>query len=265
MGSDDWESFDFETWGVDDTTDGAAGNRDSAIAETDDQERLPESEPSEGGWTSHGGILRWVEPGDDDTEQGSDPQSEAKSRWASESIEIPPGAPDYLRVRSLRAWLLRQRQLETEAIGQLLLERRLEATNETIDDIVSPVTEADDSPFELELASRQAAMEVYESLVESLGEMAAHSGPARVLVEFYLWLDERLALLATTAPSSLDVSSYGLQPPFDDAAEIASTSDIPMTRPPATHREVAEWKGRAQAALQARRRIEQVSQPEPED
>ena len=33
MGSDDWESFNFETWGVDDTTDGAAGNRERAIEE----------------------------------------------------------------------------------------------------------------------------------------------------------------------------------------------------------------------------------------
>ncbi|MGO8947566.1 MAG: hypothetical protein ACLQUY_07865 [Ktedonobacterales bacterium] len=261
----DWDTFDFERWGAEADHDGAdgrqyetthAGLRNPATDQPDD----------EAGWVSQGGILHWMEPGAEEFEKPSDARTEAKSRWASDSIDLPPGAPDNLRLRSLRAWLLRQRLVETEALGELLLERRqLAASHEESEDSppVSEVTE--DSPLELELTTRQAAIEVYEALVESLDEMATHSGPARVLVEYYLWLNERLALLIATAPAQLDVSSFPMLAPLDSVDESASSAEAHQSESPATAHSIAQWQGRLQAALQTRRRIEQVSTPEPED
>ncbi len=265
MSQDDWDTFDFESWGRGEVRDGANGHGDETARrlEPDFQPGQPDDEA---GWVSQGGILRWIEPGDEEIEKPGDPRSEARSRWASETVDLPPGAPDSLRLRSLRAWLLRQRLLETEAVGQLLLERRRqEANDDAALDVDFPGGEGDDSPFELELVKRQAAIEVYEALVESLDEMVAHSGPARVLVEYYLWLGERLALLASTAPIPLDAATYSALAPTDIQAE---TTQTPADRQPearTTARSIAAWQGRAQAALQARRRIEQVSSPEPEE
>jgi hypothetical protein len=169
----------------------------------------------------------------------------------------------------LRAWLLRQREAETEAIGQLLLERRRHEGDRDDDQDSSPSEQAEDSPLELALTTRQAAIEVYEALVESLDEMATHSGPARLLVEFYLWLNERMVILESTAPAPAYQAAFAAQARLVPTDPLDSSADVPetaQTEPsPPTARSIAEWQGRAQAALLARRRIEQVSAPEPED
>ena len=43
---------------------------------------------------------------------------------AADDLDLPLGAPDSLRIRSLRAWLARRRLEETDTLGLLLLERR---------------------------------------------------------------------------------------------------------------------------------------------
>ena len=211
------------------------------------------------GWVSRGGILQWEESGESSQEGQSKAGSEAASRWAADGVDLPPGAPDHLRVRSLRAWLLRRRALETEELGQLLLERRRAGADEDSD-------EPPDSPLELALLERQAAIEVYEALVESLDEMASHSGPARLLVEYYLWLSERLVMLAGAAEAPADFSARAMLP-LPDLAEEGSGAESATgaAEPPPTARSIAQWQGRALAALAARRRIEQVSAPEPEE
>jgi hypothetical protein len=216
------------------------------------------AEDEEARWVSRGGILQWEESGEEGQEGQSKAGSEAASRWAADMVDLPPGAPDYLRVRSLRAWLLRRRMLETEEMGQLLLERRRSGAGEDSE-------EPADSPLELALLERQAAIEVYEALVESLDEMASHSGPARLLVEYYLWLNERLVMLADAAEAPADFAARAMLP-LPDLADngTGAESSRPEELPP-TARSIAQWQGRAQAALAARRRIEQVSAPEPEE
>jgi hypothetical protein len=268
---DDWESFDFNSWGkeVEDPlrTNGLPSTDDRAGHETAPE--LEEDESAGGGWVSRGGILYWDEPGAEDLGASSDARREARSHWADDYIDLPPGAPDYLRTRSLRAWLLRQRLLETEAIGQLLLERRRHESGREDDQDLSLSEQAEDSPLELALSQRQAAIEVYEALIESLDEMATHSGPARLLVEFYLWLTERLAILASTAPEPSYRAAFSAEArlaPMDPTDSPGDPPDTSRTEsPPTSARSIAEWQGRAQAALGARRRIEQVSAPEPED
>jgi hypothetical protein len=267
----DWESFDFESWGTA-TEDPLSTNRRPSTDDTAGHEQAGEpleDESPGAGWVSRGGILYWDDPGAEDLGGSYDTRKEARSRWADDFIDLPPGAPDHLRTRSLRAWLLRQRLLETEAIGQLLLERRRHEGNREDDQDSSPSEQAEDSPLELELTTRQAAIEVYEALVESLDEMATHSGPARLLVEFYLWLNERLAILASAAPAPSYLAAFAAEARLAPMDPLDSPGDLPETgrteSPPPTARSIAEWQGQAQAALSARRRIEQVSAPEPED
>jgi hypothetical protein len=245
-----WDQLIIETWEhADQDQDQPNSGRDGTP-----EEEVKKTHP---GWVSWGGVLRWEDSEDGEPEERGGTASEATSHWASDSIDLPPGAPDRFRVRSLRAWLLRQRALETEGLGELLLERRRLDRGE---DEPATSDDTDDSPLALAMLSRQAAIEVYEALVESLDEMATHTGPSRLLVEYYLWLNERLALLAraTEAPEDFAVRA-GLAPadPLDQSAGEGGSSP--------TARSIAEWQGRAQAALEARQRIEHVSAPEPED
>jgi hypothetical protein len=268
----DWDSFDFESWGIA-TEDPLITNGQLPASDTAGHE--PAADPLENesvgaGWVSRGGILHWDGPETEDLGGSSyDARKEARSHWADDSIDLPPGAPDHLRTRSLRAWLLRQREADTEAIGQLLLERRRHEGDRDDDHDSSSSEQAEDSPLELELARRQAAIEVYEALVESLDEIATHSGPARLLVEFYLWLNERMAILASTAPAPAYLAAFVKEARLVPTDPLDNPADLPKTAatepPPPTARSIAEWQGRAQAALSARRRIEQVSAPEPED
>jgi hypothetical protein len=264
----DWEAFDFESWGAateDPLSPNGRPSTDDRAGHEQAGEPL-EDESLGAGWVSRGGILYWDEPGAEDLGGSYDVRKEARSHWADDSIDLPPGAPDHLRTRSLRAWLLRQRLLETEAIGQLLLERRQHESNRDDDQDYSPSEQAEDSPLELALTTRQAAIEVYEALVESLDEIATHSGPSRLLVEFYLWLNERLAILASAAPAPSYLAAFAAEARLAPMDPLDSPGDLPETgQTDPTARSIAEWQGRAQAALAARRRIEQVSAPEPED
>jgi hypothetical protein len=263
-GSDDWDSFDFDAWGAETAANGEAGGtnghagklRPSSI----DSGEEPEQD-DEGRWVSQGGVLHWEAP-DDKDESTPDPRAEANSHWADDDVDLPLGAPDTLRIRSAHAWLVRRRALESEAQGELLLERRR---------IYGPPDEEgeagrqprrglqDDSPLDVALAEHQAAIEEYERLIEELGEIADHSGPARALVEYYLYLTERLAELASAPAAPAEFAARLLLVPVED--EEASSGP----KRPVSPRESAEWQGRAEAVLQARRRVERVSAPEPED
>ena len=109
------------------------------------------------------------------------------------------------------------------------------------------------------LAEHQAAIEEYERLIEELDQTMDHSGPARALVEYYLYLTERLAELASAPAAPAEFAARLLLVPVED--EEGSSG----AKRPVSPRESAEWQGRAEAVLQARRRIERVSAPEPED
>src|SRR5262249_13552382 len=117
---DGWDRFDFARWGeapADDSAGITAGNG-SSPRESNEDER-----PREGQWVTEGGVLKWEEP-EGGEDMASDLRAEAGSRWAADELELPLAAPDPVRLRAVRAWLARQRLLENEAIGYLLLERR---------------------------------------------------------------------------------------------------------------------------------------------
>ena len=137
-----WDQLILETWGqADSNPDHPDSGRDG--------EQDEETKKTRPGWVSWGGVLRWEDPEDGEQEEQGGAASEAASLWASDSIDLPPGAPDRFRVRGLRAWLLRQRALETEGLGQLLLERRQLDLGE---DETSTSDDIDDSPLALAIA-----------------------------------------------------------------------------------------------------------------
>lgn len=271
-GGDGWDAFDWLSWGEDEeqsAADGRGRDDESSAAEE-------HAEAESGRWVSEGGVMHWERPGEIDEAEPLDAVSEAGSQWASDEIELPPGAPEALRVRAARAWLLRQRTRELDAIGLLLLERRRLHEARTGAEAEGAAgagpgagvgagaqrrEEPPDEPLALALAmtEHQSAIEEYERLLADLDEIAAHIGPARVLVEFYLHLTERLAELAAQPEAPAGFADALL------AAQVEGEEHVRAGAPPPTPHSTAVWRGQAEAALQARRRVERVTAPEPED
>lgn len=256
MGDDDqnkpddeggWDRFDWETVSDGLTPSGQSGPNGAA----DEDETT-----STGEWVSQGGVLHWEEPEGTPDDIASDLRREAQSPWASETLTLPLGAPDALRVRGVRAWLARQRMLENEAMGMLLLERRQQSAHED-DDTAQRRTQAagETHPLDIALAEHQAALAEYESLLAALDEVGMHNGPGRVLVEYHFLLGDRIAALAAAPEAPDDFAETQLFTTIERAP-----APTPIT--PISH---AEWDGRAGAALQTRRRVERMTAPEEEE
>ena len=262
---DGWDTFDWQSWGGGEpSANGHAANGHQPSAGDDgrrtelDQEDAEEDVRPRGAWVSQGGVMRWETP--DDEESAPSLQDEARSPFAADDFALPAGAPDAARVRAVRAWLARQRQLAGEAIGFLLVERRQLQSAETGHDAPGrPEADESDNPLELALVEHQGLMEEYERLIEALDEILTHSGPARALIEYHLWLTERLAALAREPEAPAAFTAQLLLAEVEDE-EQSSPQPLPTT--PRSH---AEWEGRAEAVVRTRRRVEWVTTPETEE
>lgn len=286
-GGDGWDAFDWSSWGEAPSADGRSnsangtngtirsevtrmsrdyeGERRSSLSDDEEDEFTGGAAESrqEGRWVSQGGILTWEEPdGRTAAEAETGLRAEAGSRWAAEDVDLPPGTPDPIRIRAAHAWLARQRALESEAVGMLLLERRKleQGDTETEEPPRRHMPDNQEgSALDLAIIEHQASIETYDRLIEALDDIITHTGPARVLVEFYLWLTERLAMVATMPEAPADFAERVLLVPVE-----AEESAHPDTTQP-TPRSTAEWQGCADALLQARRRVEWVSAPDSDD
>lgn len=270
---DGWDAFDWDAWGADSSDDGLSGTNGRRHAkggdaysdsrsegEADDEQDMavPRRRP-EGQWVSQGGVLNWEEPEDAAEQAEPSIREEAESVWAADDVDLPPGAPDTARVRAARAWLAKQRQLEVDATGLLLLERREIYGGAEPDSGTPGRAPGEENPLELALLEHQAAVAEYDAMLAALDDMLTHTGPARTLVEFYLWLGERLAVLAQAPEAPAGFAASLLLAPIED--EESAEPGEPAPTPGAE----AEWQGRAEAVTQARRRVERVTAPEPED
>lgn len=267
---DGWDSFDWQQWGADESSsnghDGSLRDeeRDPSDRLGDDRRTSLEGEPGVnqqpgGKWVTEGGVMRWETP--DDAEEAATLQDEARSPFAADDFTVPAGAPPAARVRAVRAWLARQRERASEAIGYLLIERRQLQSAESGRDAGSRAEPTDgDDPLELALAEHQATMQEYEQLIEALDEIVTHSGPTRALIEYHLWLSERLAELAR-APEA--PASFAAQLLLAEVEDEEQSETQPRTETSA--RSHAEWEGRAEAAVKTRRRVEWVSASEAEE
>lgn len=247
---DAWNSFDWESVG-----DGVTSARSA-----DDGDGADESEgASEGEWVSQGGVLHWEEPEGAADDIATDLRREAQSQWAAETISLPLGTPDALRVRAVRAWLARQRMLENESMGVLLLERRKLTPADEDEAVRRPRAHAEDPqdehPLDIAMAEHQAALAEYESLLAQLDDVGMHNGPGKVLVEYHFLLGDRIAALATAPEAPDDFAESQL---FMTVERQPSTTTV-------TPRLCAEWEGCAGAVLQTRRRVERVTAPEEEE
>lgn len=263
---DGWDSFDWQSWGADAPSgDGHAanghqqgdGSDDRRTSLDADQEEAQRAERPQGKWVSQGGVMRWETP--DDEESAPSLQDEARSPFAADDFTLPAGAPDAARVRAVRAWLARQRQLSSEAIGFLLVERRLQTSESSRETTGHAAADDRDDPLELALAEHQIAMQEYERLLEELDEILTHSGPARALIEYHLWLTERLAQVAREPEAPASFAAQLLLVEVEDEEQAAGSP--PRATTPRSH---AEWQGRADADQKTRRRVEWVTAPESE-
>jgi hypothetical protein len=248
---DEWDSFDWET-----LSDGTSRNGHGGVDSLNGIVGEEEESASEGEWVSQGGVLHWEEPEGSPEDIASDLRREAQSPWASETLSLPLGVADALRVRAVRAWLARQRMLENESMGILLLERRQQSAHEE-DEVTEHGARAtrDVHPIDIALAEHQAAAAEYESLLAALDEVGMHSGPGRVLVEYHFLLGDRIAALATALESPDDFAE----------SQLFMTIERSPTSAPVTPLSQAEWDGRAGATLQTRRRVERMTAPEEEE
>jgi len=252
-----WDRFDFTSWGETpdgDTAESAPSN--GAIRHDGDEDEMPR----EGQWVTEGGVLKWEEPdgGEDVT---ADLRAEAGSRWAADNLELPLGAPERARLRAVRAWLARQHLLENEAIGFLLLERRRLRADALRDEDGDEAAEkrdeqrASDDPISAAVAEHQAAIEEYEGMLGALDDLAVHTGSSRILVEFFLMINERLLDLASAPVAPEDFSRQHFLPAVQRRTATAQP----------TARSQAEWQGHTEAVLRTRSRVERMSAPEPEE
>ncbi len=268
---DDWDKFDWTTWGMppsasggpdhaDDSPNGANGANGASSgmlrrALADGGEEEWETRGGAGGWVTHGGVLRWNASDEEDTQEDAPLREEAHSPWAAEDFELPLGAPAAPRVRAVRAWLARRRMREADLIGELLLERRrLYPTTED-----GAPTPADDeaNPLALALAEAQASADEYETLLGLLEDTRAHGGSQSVLIEYHLAVSERLAELAASSAAPEEFAERTLYAALTDeaaAARAAAPAPSPRAR--------AEWEGRAAAVLATRQRVERVTAAE---
>lgn len=250
---DPWDGFDWES-----LDDGASPNSRSEAGAVDNTFDTDEhnSEESAGEWVTQGGVLHWEEPEGTPEDIASDLRREAQSPWAVEALSLPLGAPDALRVRAVRAWLARQRMLENEAMGVLLLERRQQMTHEDDEPPRRGAQAASEvHPLDIAMAEHQAAATEYESLLAALDEVGMHNGPGHVLVEYHFLLGDRIATLATMPEAPDD---------FAETQLFMTLERTPATTP-VTAQSRAEWDGRAGAVLQTRRRVERMTAPEEEE
>lgn len=252
MRDDGFDRFNWDAWAEDDASEdsgaldganGASANGHRAARDSGEPGGEPGAAPDHApaaGWVSAGGVLHWEEP----DEQAEDPRAEADSPLAADDLALPEGAPDAPRVRAVHAWIMRQRAREQDTLGSLLLARREQRTSDEEEPPARrprrnhPTPAAD--PVDLAIAEHEAATDEYDALLAALEDHAAHAGPGRVLIEYYLWLSEHLAALA--------------------AAPEAAAGDAAPTTPG-----TARWRGRALAALAVRGRVERVSAPATDD
>jgi len=254
---DAWDNFDWDSASDGTPVRGPGDEHQHKEEHEEEHEEEHDGAPSlEGEWISQGGVLHWEEAEGTPEDVASDLRREARSPWASETLTLPLGAPDALRVRGVRAWLARQRMLENEAMGVLLLERRQQAGRQDGDNSERRAQASNEGgPLENALGEHQAAQAEYEALLAALDEVGMHNGPGRVLVEYHFLLGDRIAALAAMAEAP------------DDFAELQLFAAIERTpgSTPVTARSRAEWDGRAGALLQTRRRVERMTAPEEEE
>lgn len=275
-GGDDWESFDFTTWGADDTPSpdgrGDRAQHGDVLGDLSDLEdgdelaaRRTRVSPPEGlrdlgdallldeedgraGWVHEGGMVRWQEADGADEPEREDLRTMATSPWAADDLDMPLGAPPRTRIRGVRAWLARQRLEMDAAQGEVLLARRRMESDGTLDEAGNA------EALEVALTEFAASADEFEALIELLSETENHVGPGQVLVEYHLALEERLAALAA-APEAPE----GYSPPGMLLAPVERPSR--STASP-TLAERNAWLARADAVTATRRRVERLTLPE---
>jgi len=216
----------------------------------DGEGRSGDADAAKGHWVTRGGVLFWEEQETYDESGALDLRAEAASEWAAADLVLPLGAPDTLRIRALRAWLARRRIEETDTLGILLLERRRLYPDASDETAVRRQAQSERSPLDLEMLERQSASEEYERYLEQLADLEAHGALRRLLVEFFLALTERVAELANNPAAPEDFAPELRVPDQKSGGEEASAE------------ESAEWRGRSEAAILTRRRVERVTAPE---
>ena len=126
----------------------------------------------------------------DDDELGSD------ELLSDENLRLPEGANILVRLHAVRAWLARRRDEATIEVGEAAIELQEMMQEEAVETRPRRRThqiEAVQQQFLLAqkaLAESQQRLSAYEEAQSILEDCVAHTSGERVLVEYYLTLEE---------------------------------------------------------------------------
>ena len=176
----------------------------------------------------------------DDAEIGSD------ELLSDDSLRLPEGANILVRVHAVRAWLSRRREEAVAAVGDAAL-----VLQETMQLVQGPESrlrrrerlaqQEQLDRIQQRLNETQARLHAYEEAQNLLEECIAHTSGERVLVEYYLQLEELvLHILQEDSKAPLEIS---------DAAEGLNTAEARQT------------DARLQALADVQQRVERIGTP----
>lgn len=144
---------------------------------------------------------------DDDDDCSPTEETGSDELLAADNLRLPADANILVRLHALRAWLARRAAECEHDIGSAALD--LQAVARTLDEGIRPRRRSAPAQHDQilqraqhRLASAQRRSHTYEEARELLEECVAHTTTgARLLVEYYLALEERL--LSPTSPTDI--------------------------------------------------------------
>jgi len=178
----------------------------------------------------------------DEDEIGSD------ELLSDDSLRLPAGANILVRVHAVRAWLSRRREEAVHAVGDaaLVLQEVMQRSQQQQELLRPRRRERLEQQEQLQRTQQQlnvtqAHLLAYEEVQTLLEECIAHASGERVLVEFYLELEDLVQRIVQSIPS----------PPLDSLAELDAPGGLDTP-------EAQNTQARLQALADVQQRVEHI-------
>lgn len=148
---------------------------------------------------AEGGRLIWIDPrladengadDDDSPAHGSVLDALTEDDWSSDTLVLPPGAPDSARVRAAQAWVERHILVEQQRLNEATLSER--EAQQAYDASLPPHRRRRPGPplpEALATAAQQGVLDALDAAGRELRDLTDR-GIGRILVEWYLWLEQ---------------------------------------------------------------------------
>jgi hypothetical protein len=111
---------------------------------------------------------------------------------SDENLRLPEGANVLVRLHAVRAWLSRRREEASIEVGEaaLALQEIMQETRPRRRSHQIAAVQQQSQRAQKKLAESQQRLSAYEEALSIMEDCVAHTGGERVLVEYYLTLEE---------------------------------------------------------------------------